>query len=67
MSVAKSLLQLFSQHKEPEAYVQNALHDLEDLRSGIVDGLTSPNDLYLRAQLLSSADAAIGNLKRALL
>lgn len=48
-----------------EAYIDNALHHLDLLRSTIHDGLTGKNDLYLKVSLLSDLDAAEASLQRA--
>lgn len=49
-----------------QAYLRNALHDSADLRSLIHDGLTGPNDLWLKTQLIAALDALDTNVRKAL-
>lgn len=61
-----SLPKVFEDMDAQKAYVQHALFILAELRSTIIDGLTSPGDLYLKTTLLQDADSVRDALERAL-
>lgn len=49
-----------------EAYVRNALFDLDELESDIHDSLAGRNDLFLKVSLLQDLAAIRDNLTKAL-
>lgn len=50
-----------------DAYIANARHSLDELRSLVHDGFSSPNDLFLKVSLLQEIDAIDTNLRKALI